>query len=233
MVGTRVAALAAAAATLGSCGGDGPRTTSTPQDPTTLRFEAATPFPLPAKLGTGNPVRIAGINIGTVTGVTRNAGSGVVQMRIRIRPAWPVAAGAWPVRTNAQIYVYPPIFKEERGDYFVDVRPGTYRAPGLSDGARLPAARANSTTTPYSDAEAPPLRGSSGPPAARKPISLCVPSQNGRICDFPQRHSAIVLRPGSISRPSWSVMRKFPRTMYGPSQYGVIVVGSSTAVRSP
>ena len=141
MVGTRVAALAAAAAALGSCGGDGPRTASTPQAPTTLRFEAATPFPLPAKLGTGNPVRIAGINIGTVTGVTRDAGSGVVQMRIRIRPAWPVAAGAWPVRTNAQIYVNPPIFKE--GRYYVDLRPGTYRAPELSDGARLPAARAH------------------------------------------------------------------------------------------
>jgi len=37
---------------------------------------------------------------------------------------------------------------------------------------------------------------------ALNPDSLCVPSQNGRSLDLPQRHSAIVDRATSISRPS-------------------------------
>ena len=37
---------------------------------------------------------------------------------------------------------------------------------------------------------------------ALKPDSLCVPSQNGRSFDLPQRHSATVDRETSISRPS-------------------------------
>jgi len=37
---------------------------------------------------------------------------------------------------------------------------------------------------------------------ALKPDSLCVPSQNGRSFDLPQRQSAIVDRSTSISRPS-------------------------------
>jgi len=37
---------------------------------------------------------------------------------------------------------------------------------------------------------------------ARKRTILCVPSQKGRMRDLPQRHRAIVSRPGSISLPS-------------------------------
>jgi len=43
---------------------------------------------------------------------------------------------------------------------------------------------------------------SSAPLGALKPDSLCVPSQNGRSLDLPQRQSAIVDRATSISRPS-------------------------------
>ncbi|MFF3438392.1 glycosyltransferase [Streptosporangium sp. NPDC002721] len=42
----------------------------------------------------------------------------------------------------------------------------------------------------------------SGPPAARKPERLCEPSQNGLDADRPQRHSATVARPGSMTTPS-------------------------------
>ncbi len=42
----------------------------------------------------------------------------------------------------------------------------------------------------------------SGSLAARKPTSLCEPSQNGLADERPQRHSATVLLPGSMTTPS-------------------------------
>src|SRR3954454_12009887 len=62
---------------------------------------------------------------------------------------------------------------------------------------------------------------------------LWVPSQNGRIRDLPQRHSATVRRPTSISLPSWSASRTGPRTSSGPSRSGVIVAVSSTLAPYP
>ncbi|MGA4987525.1 glycosyltransferase [Nonomuraea bangladeshensis] len=44
--------------------------------------------------------------------------------------------------------------------------------------------------------------GGSGALEARKPIALCVPSQNGLVDEPPHRHSATVARPGSIGSPS-------------------------------
>ncbi|MEW9550525.1 glycosyltransferase family 2 protein [Nonomuraea sp. NPDC050783] len=44
--------------------------------------------------------------------------------------------------------------------------------------------------------------GGSGSLAARKPIALCEPSQNGLVEEAPHRHSATVARPGSIGSPS-------------------------------
>ncbi|WP_347942811.1 glycosyltransferase family A protein [Sphaerisporangium sp. TRM90804] len=42
----------------------------------------------------------------------------------------------------------------------------------------------------------------SGALGARKPVTLCDPSQNGLVAERPHRHSATVARPGSIRRPS-------------------------------
>ena len=63
-------------------------------------------------------------------------------------------------------------------------------------------------------------RPCSRPLGALKRTSLCVPSQNGRRRDLPQRQSATVSRPGSIALPSWSRIRKSPRTSSGPSRWG-------------
>ena len=61
-------------------------------------------------------------------------------------------------------------------------------------------------------------RGRDGALAAWKPDRLWVPSQNGLMPDLPQRHSATVSAPGSISLPSVSTSRKSPRTISGPSR---------------
>ena len=60
----------------------------------------------------------------------------------------------------------------------------------------------------------------SAPLGARKRITLCVPSQNGRRRDLPHRHSAVVVSrpPSSISLPSWSSSLNAPRTSSGPSR---------------
>src|SRR3954451_5068757 len=71
------------------------------------------------------------------------------------------------------------------------------------------------------------------PLGALKRMILWVPSQNGRMRDLPQRHSATVCRPTSISLPSWSASRNGPRTSSGPSRDGVIVAGSSISPSVP
>ena len=73
-------------------------------------------------------------------------------------------------------------------------------------------------------------RGRHGALGAEKPDRLWVPSQNGLMPDLPHRQSATVSRPGSISTPSWSTSRKSPRTISGPSRYGVIVAPGRSVV---
>jgi hypothetical protein len=75
------------------------------------------------------------------------------------------------------------------------------------------------------------FRAGSAPPGARKPISLWVPSQNGRIADLPHRHSATVPRRASMRAPSWVRISKSPRISSGPSSYGVTVApGLSSSI---
>jgi hypothetical protein len=68
-------------------------------------------------------------------------------------------------------------------------------------GRRLRTA-AHSTRTLRRRARLQGQRGGSGSLAARKPIALCEPSQNGLADEAPHRHSATVARPGSTTVPS-------------------------------
>jgi hypothetical protein len=143
------AALAAAALTApAGCGGgdDPPEADTQAEQPTMFSFEAATGPDLPPGVGTGDPVRIAGVNVGAVTAVTRTTQGATVRMRVRIRPAWPVELGACPPHMDALIRVRPRIFKE--GDFFLDMRPGTYEAPEIEEGARLPRGRLQALGSP-------------------------------------------------------------------------------------
>ena len=104
----------------------------------TLPF-ASKPFVLKAlftsqtQLHIPSPVRIAGVDVGNVTGVQRASGSsnaGIVTMEIN--------SNGLPIHANATVQIRSRIFLE--GNFYVDLHPGTPNAPILSSGATLPAA---------------------------------------------------------------------------------------------
>jgi hypothetical protein len=120
--GTALALLVATAPS--GCGGRATETTIAP-----LEIGAGFDEPLPKSLGPGSPVRISGIEVGTVTAVERVPGGAVVHMTMR--------RGQASIHEDASIVVRPRIFLE--GHFFVDLFPGTRSAPLLKSGARLPA----------------------------------------------------------------------------------------------
>jgi phospholipid/cholesterol/gamma-HCH transport system substrate-binding protein len=86
----------------------------------------------------GSPVRIAGVDVGKVTGVEslHPGGEGaLVTMRIN--------GNGRPVHTDATAKIRPRIFLE--GNFFVDLTAGSPSAPEIKDGATIPV---NQTATP-------------------------------------------------------------------------------------
>jgi phospholipid/cholesterol/gamma-HCH transport system substrate-binding protein len=80
-----------------------------------------------------SPVRIAGVDVGEVTGVDRINGSpnaGIVVMNID--------RDGLPIHSDATAQIRTRIFLE--GNFYVDLEPGTPEASTLSSGATLPAA---------------------------------------------------------------------------------------------
>ena len=80
-----------------------------------------------------SPVRIAGVQVGQVTGVERIKGSrtaGIVVMRID--------KDGLPIHADATAAIRSRIFLE--GNFYVDLHPGTPQAPTLKSGGTLPAA---------------------------------------------------------------------------------------------
>ncbi len=84
-----------------------------------------------------SPVRIAGVNVGKVTGVSRykNSDASVVSMELQDK--------ALPLHKDATMKVRPRIFLE--GNFFVDLRPGTPASPKLHEGSTI---GINQTATP-------------------------------------------------------------------------------------
>ena len=87
----------------------------------------------------GSPVRIAGVNVGKVTGLEpgEQRGTAVLEMEIK--------AEGLPLHRDATFKVRPRLFLE--GNYFVDVQPGTPAAPILDDRSLVPATQ---TSAPVS-----------------------------------------------------------------------------------
>jgi phospholipid/cholesterol/gamma-HCH transport system substrate-binding protein len=101
-------------------------------------YEVKAAFASANDLRPGSPVRIAGVEVGKVTGVEplHKGGEGaLVTMRINDKGR--------PVHTDATAKIRPRIFLE--GNFFVDLTAGSPSAPELDDGETIPV---NQTATP-------------------------------------------------------------------------------------
>jgi ABC-type transporter Mla subunit MlaD len=74
------------------------------------------------------PVRIAGVDVGTVTSIKRDGNTGLVTMEI--------ASNGLPIHSDATAKIRPRIFLE--GNWFVELQPGSPSAGILRSGATLP-----------------------------------------------------------------------------------------------
>ena len=100
-------------------------------DPAEPHYEVRAAFESSNNLRPGSPVRIAGVEVGKVTGVERaeRGGTGaIVTMRIEDKGR--------PIHADATAKIRPRIFLE--GNFFVDLTAGSPSAPELEDGGTLP-----------------------------------------------------------------------------------------------
>jgi phospholipid/cholesterol/gamma-HCH transport system substrate-binding protein len=75
-----------------------------------------------------SPVRVAGVNVGTVTSIQREGSAGVVTMEI--------TKGGLPIHRDATLKIRARILLE--GNWFVDLQPGTPSSPTVSSGYTIP-----------------------------------------------------------------------------------------------
>jgi virulence factor Mce-like protein len=92
------------------------------------RFTAGAIFSNSVNVRSGDPVRIAGIDVGTVSGVSP-AGDAT-------RVSFTVAANGLPVHRDATVRIRDRLFLE--GSYYLDLDPGTPSAATLRSGATIP-----------------------------------------------------------------------------------------------
>ncbi len=80
-----------------------------------------------------SPVRIAGVDVGKVTGIKRQGSTGLVSMEIESR--------GLPLHSDATVKIRPRIFLE--GNWFVELQPGSPSTKTLSSGATLPSTQSS------------------------------------------------------------------------------------------
>jgi phospholipid/cholesterol/gamma-HCH transport system substrate-binding protein len=80
-----------------------------------------------------SPVRIAGVNVGKVTGIKREGSTALVKMEIENR--------GLPIHSDATVKIRPRIFLE--GNWFVELQPGSPSAKTLSSGSTLPSTQSS------------------------------------------------------------------------------------------
>lgn len=91
-----------------------------------FRLNAA--FNTAVNIAPKSPVRVAGIDVGTVSSVKRVGNTGVVSMEI--------SKTGLPIHADATLKIRARILLE--GNWFVELQPGTPSAPTLSSGATIP-----------------------------------------------------------------------------------------------
>jgi virulence factor Mce-like protein len=94
-------------------------------------YEVNAVFESSNNLRKGSPVRIAGVEVGKVTGVEREEKGGEA-----VKVTMTIGKAGRPIHEDAQAKIRPRIFLE--GNFFVDVEPGTPGAAEIEDGATIP-----------------------------------------------------------------------------------------------
>jgi len=81
-------------------------------------------------IGKNSPVRIAGVDVGTVTGISRYQGSNAALVTMSL------SNSALPLHADATLKIRPRIFLE--GNFFVALTPGSPSAANLASGSTIP-----------------------------------------------------------------------------------------------
>jgi virulence factor Mce-like protein len=97
-------------------------------------FTLKAAFTVETQLHLGSPVRIAGVNVGTVTAVRRVGGNSTAAVA-----TMSIQRNGLPIHADATADIRPRLFLE--GNFYVDLHPGTPSAPTVSSGATLPASQ--------------------------------------------------------------------------------------------
>ena len=96
-----------------------------------FRFQAV--FPSANSIRPKSPVRIAGVNVGTVVNIKGQEGTNNAVVTMEVKDE------GLPIHKDARLRVRTRIFLE--GNFFVDIEPGTPSAPTISDGDTIPVAQ--------------------------------------------------------------------------------------------
>lgn len=100
------------------------------QVPFTRGFQMNAVFENANSIKPGSPVRIAGVNVGKVTKITRYKDTDASQVTFEIQKV------GLPIHKDATAKIRPRIFLE--GNFFVDLQPGTPSSPTLGSGDTIP-----------------------------------------------------------------------------------------------
>ena len=100
-------------------------------------FQFKAVFPSANSIRLNSPVRIAGVNVGTVKKIEGQDGTNNAVITMEMKDS------GLPIHKDAELKIRPRIFLE--GNFFVDLEPGTPAAPTISDGDTIPV---DQTATP-------------------------------------------------------------------------------------